>query len=394
MGVEGTGVLKVGLVRDNKMNPWTFQREECLADRLDMTLFVGERNDFDVSQVRIPKQVLTHREELLLAARNPRLAWERMRRAPFRRADYYYHSLRKHLEGYDIVHSTDLIRSAYTVADLKAARGFRLVLSWWQNIPHWSLFDRRAAFYRDHVIPRADAFVPYAETTARALIMEGIPKARVHTVYPAVDLKRFRPGPRDAELARRVGIPDDAFVLVYVGKLTATKGAYMIPYAVKLLADEGLTNVHVVLAGRGAQRATLEGLANLWGMAGRFHFVDFLTYGEVHRVHSLADAFVMPSYPTMTSQEQFGFAVMEAMACGKPPIVSTTGGLPEAVGDAGLVFPAGDFGALARHLRRLMEDRPFREDLGAKARERAEACFDPHKTADALYAVYEKVMRG
>ena len=385
-------MLRVAHVRDNKMNPWTFQREECLADRLDMTLYVGERNDFDISEVRIPKHVLTHREEFLLAVRNPRLAWQRMWRAPFKRADYYYHSLRKHLQGFDVVHSTDLIRSAYTVADLKAERGFRLVLSWWQNIPYWSLFDRRGAFYRDHVIPRTDAFVPYTETAARALAMEGIPREKIHMVYPGVDLKRFAPGPRDAALADRLGIPDEAFVVAFVGKLTATKGTYDLSYAVKLLADEGIRHVHVVLAVRGAQRGTLERLAGLWGLAGRFHFVDFLGYHEIHWIHSLADAFVMPSYPTMTSQEQFGFAVMEAMACGKAAVVSTTGGLPELVGEAGLVFPAGDFGALARLLRRLIQDRAYRDDLGAKGRARAEAHFDAHKNADALYAVYDALM--
>ncbi len=386
-------MLKVALVRDNKMNPWTFQREECLADRLDMTLFVGERNDFDVSRIRIPKQVLTHREEFRLAARHPRLAWQRMRQAPFSRADYYYHSLRKHLEGYDIAHSTDLIRSAYTLAALKPERGFRLVLSWWQNIPHWSLFDARGDFYRKSVIPATDAFVPYAETTARALIMEGIPRQKVQTVYPGVDLKRFHPGPRDADLVQRLGIPEDAFVVTFVGKLTSSKGTYIIPYAMKLLADEGITHVHVVLTGRGAQRTTLDKLVALWGMADRFHFVDFLGYQEVHRVHTLGDAFVMPSYPTMTNQEQFGFGLAEAMACGKAVVASTTGGLPEVAGDAGLVFPAGDFAALARHLRRLIQDRPFREDLGARARARAEAHFDAHKTADQLYEVYQRVMR-
>jgi len=384
--------MRVAHVRDNKMNPWTFQREECLADRLDMTLFVGERNDFDVSRMRIPKQVLRHREEFLLAARNPRLAWERMRRAPFSRADYYYHSLRKHLEGYDIAHSTDLIRSAYTLAELKGELGYRMVLSWWQNIPHWSLFDARGAFYRQSVIPATDAFVPYAETTARALIMEGIPREKVHVVYPGVDIKRFTPSPRDAVLVRQLGIPDDAFVVTFVGKLTSAKGTYILPYALKLLADEGFTRVHAVLAGRGAQRATLEKLVRLWGMADRFHFVDFLGYHEVHRVHTLGDAFVMPSYATMTNQEQFGFGLAEAMACGKAVIASTTGGLPEVVGDAGLVFPAGDFAALAQHLRRLIQDRPYREDLGAKARARAEALFDAHKTADALYAVYQRVV--
>jgi glycosyltransferase involved in cell wall biosynthesis len=387
-------LLKVALVRDNKMNPWTFQREECLADRLDMTLFVGERNDFDVSRIRIPKQVLTHREEILLAARNPRLAWERMRRVPFSRADYYYHSLRKHLEGYDIAHSTDLIRSAYTLASLKADLGFRLVLSWWQNIPHWSLFDARGAFYRESVIPAVDGFIPYTETTARALIMEGIPREKIHVVYPGVDTKRFAPTPRDTALVQRLGIPEDALVVTFVGKLTSTKGTYLLPYALKLLAQEGVGHVHAVLAGRGAQRANLERLVGLWGMADRFHFVDFLGYHEVHRVHTLGDIFVMPSYPTMTNQEQFGFGLAEAMACGKAVIASRTGGLPEVVGDAGLVFPAGDFAALAHHLRRLIQDRPYREELGARARARADALFDAPKTADALYAVYQKVVRG
>ena len=151
--------------------------------------------------------------------------------------------------------------------------------------------------------------------------------------------------------------------------------------------------MHVVLAGRGAQRPTLEKLVSLWGMAERFHFVDFLGYHEVHRAHTLGDTFVMPSYPTMTNQEQFGFGLAEAMACGKAVIASTTGGLPEVAGDAWLVFPAGDFAALARHLRRLIQDRPFREDLGARARERAESLFDAQKTADALYAVYQNVRR-
>ena len=386
-------MLKLGLVRDNKINQWALQREECLTDRLDVTLFVGERNDYDVSQIRIPKEFLTHREEILLAARSPAVAWSRIRRAPFRRADYYYHSLRKHLQGFDLVHSADFLRSAYSLADLKEPLGFRLVLSWWKNIPYWSALDERGGFYRDHVIPRTDAFVPYTEAAAQALVMEGVSANKIHVVRPAVDLKRFRPGPKDETLLRRLNIPEDAFVVTFVGKLASHKGVYVLPYALKLLTDDGMTKVHVLLAGRGAQRATLEKLVGLWGLAERFHFLDFLGYHDIHRVHSIADAFVLPSYPTLTWQEQFGFVLAEAMASGKAVVASNSGAIAEVVGDAGLLFPAGDFAALAGLLRGLIKNRAYREELGGKARARAEALFDASRNADALYEVYQDVMR-
>lgn len=387
-------MLKLGLVRDNKINQWTLQREECLTGRLDVTLFVGERNNYDVSQIRITKQLLTHREELVLASRSPRAAWARLRRAPFRRADFYYHSLRKHLRGFDLVHSADFLRSAYTLADLKEELGFRLVLSWWQNIPYWTVLDPRGGFYRDRVIPQADAFVPYTEAAAHALAMEGIPTKKIHVVRPGVDLKRFRPGPKDEVLLRLLHIPEDAFVVTFVGKLASHKGVYVLPYALKILADDGMTKVHVVLAGRGAQRGPLEKLVGLWGLADRFHFLDFLGYHDIHRVHSIADAFVLPSYPTLTWQEQFGFVLVESMASGKAVVASNSGAIGEVVGDAGLLFPAGDFDALAGLLRRLITDRALREDLGGKARARAEALFDPSRNADALYDVYQQVVRA
>jgi glycosyltransferase involved in cell wall biosynthesis len=209
-----------------------------------------------------------------------------------------------------------------------------------------------------------------------------------------VDLKRFRPGPKDEVLLRLLHIPEDAFVVTFVGKLASHKGVYVLPYALKILADDGMTKVHVVLAGRGAQRGPLEKLVGLLGLADRFHFLDFLGYHDIHRVHSIADAFVLPSYPTLTWQEQFGFVLVESMASGKAVVASNSGAIGEVVGDAGLLFPAGDFDALAGLLRRLITDRALREDLGGKARARAEALFDPSRNADALYDVYQQVVRA
>jgi len=82
------------------------------------------------------------------------------------------------------------------------------------------------------------------------------------------------------------------------------------------------------------------------------------------------------------------------MASGKAVVASNSGAIGEVVGDAGLLFPAGDFDALAGLLRRLITDRALREDLGGKARVRAEALFDPSRNADGLYDVYQQVVRA
>lgn len=83
-------------------------------------------------------------------------------------------------------------------------------------------------------------------------------------------------------------------------------------------------------------------------------------------------------------RERFGVAVVEAMACGLPVLVSDAGGLPEVVehGVSGWVVPRGDVRALADALVRLATDRPLRQRLERAARERVlttyawEACVD------------------
>jgi glycosyltransferase involved in cell wall biosynthesis len=85
----------------------------------------------------------------------------------------------------------------------------------------------------------------------------------------------------------------------------------------------------------------------------------------------LADAFVLP-----TRADAVPWVVVEAMAAGLPIVATTVGAIPELVGDAGILVGVDDIAALAGALRRLRDQPGLREELGARARRRAEERYD------------------
>jgi len=119
----------------------------------------------------------------------------------------------------------------------------------------------------------------------------------------------------------------------------------------------------------------------------------------------LINAFDVYCFPSMVGEETFGLALLETMACGVPPVVPRLDGLPEVVGDAGLIVPArtydheiGSFAgtvspdAMSDAVKTLLTDEKTRLELGQKARERA-LTFTWEKTAQNVIALFRKLKR-
>ncbi len=103
------------------------------------------------------------------------------------------------------------------------------------------------------------------------------------------------------------------------------------------------------------------------------------------------DVLVLPSRTTSVWKEQFGRVLTEAMACKVPVVGSSSGAIPEVIGDAGLVYPEGDIRELAECLRLLMQSRELRGRLSERGYKRVKSLYTQDVIAEKTDALYRRI---
>ena len=107
--------------------------------------------------------------------------------------------------------------------------------------------------------------------------------------------------------------------------------------------------------------------------------------------HSI-DVLALPSLTTPRWAEQFGRVLVEAMARGVPVVGSSSGAIPEVIGDAGLIFPEGDAPALAAAIDRIRDSADLRASLIARGLARAQRCYSQDVIMNQIVAFYGQVL--
>ena len=148
------------------------------------------------------------------------------------------------------------------------------------------------------------------------------------------------------------------------------------------------------MVGKGPERDAVMARAEEIGIAKRFLFIEGHPYDRMRDLYNAADIFVLPSISTRMWKEQFGMVLAEAMACGTAVISTTSGSIPEVVGDAGILVPANDPGELAGAIALLCSAHELRDELGRKGRARAVERFDSRTVAKRVGEVFGKVLEG
>ena len=367
---------RVLLVRGHQANPWELRPWTLLRDDFDISFLRTERNWFDVSSVDLPSRPARTLRDVLPKGRLGDLAV----RLP---GDRYLHAADA-LQGVDIVHAQEL-GYWYTTqaAQAKQELGFKLVLTVWETLPFADSFRNfRTRRYRRAALSGADLFLAATDRARAALILEGASAERIRVCEPGIDIDRFNVPP----------VVLDEHVILSPGRLVWEKGHYDVIRAIAALRS-GVVDGPVprlVIIGAGPDRDRLQGYAGELGVADRVVVREFVPYDEMPSVYANASCMVLGSLPLWSWEEQFGMVLAEAMAAGLPLLASTSGAIPEVVGNAATPFAPGDWLGLARALAAGPLSRPPGE-RDPRGPERAQR-FSLDAAADRLRTAYRELL--
>ncbi len=219
--------------------------------------------------------------------------------------------------------------------------------------------------------------------TRRERIVHCLPAHKLTRVHNAVTV----PDAPMVVLAVRaqLGITDERPIVIVACRAVAEKGVHHLFRAFSLLLrgwDSQRRPPVLVYVGTGPQLAELERLRQDLGAGDSILIAGYRS--DVDELCAAADICVVPS----VWQDACPYAVLDAMAQGRPVIATRVGGVPEMINsdEVGILVPPGDEPALASAMRELLDDVARREMLGRNARQRIRDAFRPEVQVDRLVA--------
>jgi D-inositol-3-phosphate glycosyltransferase len=222
---------------------------------------------------------------------------------------------------------------------------------------------------------------------------------KITIIPPGVDTSHFYPIPED-EAKAAIGIPSDARMLLFVGRIEPLKGVDTLIRAIAVMREDcaaARCPYYLSIIGgdpnsepenTDSEMHRLQALCHELGLDDMIVFLGKRDQTSLPYYYSAAEAVVMPSF-----YESFGMVALEAMACGTPVVASHTGGLAYLVQDGitGFTVPGGDVQALAGRLIQLIDDPHLRQRLGAQAAEYARA-YAWENIASKIDQLYREVL--
>lgn len=198
-------------------------------------------------------------------------------------------------------------------------------------------------------------------------------------INPSIRPEKFGSFPLDRQIElrkttrQRYQIPDDAIVLLSVGRLVKRKGFDRVISHLPYLIENNV-NAHYLICGRGSMEAELRSQAEALGVADRVHFSGFVPDRELGHYYSASDLFVLLTFfsEAEASIEGFGIVYLEAAYFGKPILATRVGGVVDAVQDninGILTDPHASIEEVSTILLTLCQNREMREIMGRNGKE-------------------------
>lgn len=233
------------------------------------------------------------------------------------------------------------------------------------------------------VLSNADHCIAHNETAKQIFKSNGFEKVTV--IPPSVDLSLFQKKNVDG---LRKSLDLQGFIIGYVGRFTPLKGVDLLLRATKDLPFD----CKILLVGDGPAKSEWMRIAEELEVKDRTVWVGGVRHEAVPAYLSAIDTLVLPSRTGTSWKEQFGRILIEAMACGVPVVGSSSGEIPNVIGDAGDVFREGDVDDLRRSLVELHDDPSKRLHFAAKGLEKVKKQYSIPVVADKYEKLFRRLM--
>jgi glycosyltransferase involved in cell wall biosynthesis len=228
-------------------------------------------------------------------------------------------------------------------------------------------------------VPRSTVIICGSEWTRERFIAYGVAPPAVHALPYPIDLDVFNPGP----LRSSAGT-----TFLWLGRIDPRKRLDLMLYAFALLLQER-RDVYLRVVGRIGYAHGYRRLLDAFPFPNHLAYTEHADRAEVPALIRDADVVVQPS-----ESEDFGFAVAEALCCGKPVVLGATNGMADYVGEVGFVFRDYTAPALKEALAAAAMEAQARADvLATQARAQALQTFSVERITDRLEAILLEAVR-
>ena len=247
------------------------------------------------------------------------------------------------------------------------------------------------------VVAAADALIANTDAEAASLVSlyEACPD-NVSVVSPGVNLSMFTAGSGKKFARKALGLPEDAHIVAFVGRIQPHKGPEVLIRAIAELVSHSpalrAKLVTLIVGGasgaNGAEVDRMKELVNWLGISDVVRFAPPVERAGLADYYRAADLVCVPSY-----SESFGLVALEAQACGTPVVASAVGGLRTAVADgiSGVLVDGHDPRAWSSVIARLLQEPQRRVLLSMGALEHA-SHFGWTTTSRGTLDIYDRVL--
>jgi len=272
------------------------------------------------------------------------------------------------------------IDNFFYFAICKRLLGIRLVTSIHGRDAFYRESPRKTYSHAFRFLIRSSDLVVLSSATYRNKLLQAFPYAEEKTIHihNGIDPTQFRPA-----AAREQTQNGNRYVLC-IAELKDNKAIDVLLHAAKMLFSRN-DSIDLVLAGDGPLRQQLESLAAALGIEKRTRFLGSKGAADIVQLLHGCEIFVLPS-----REEPFGIVIIEAMACKKPIVATTVGGIPEIIEheSSGILVAPENPNALVEGLQRVLTDRNLRTRLAENGYTRAMERFCLHHNGAAYESAF------